>query len=109
MATVLGGLMPHSVLSPHPGLPYVLTSPARTTVGTLAEEPPVTPIGCLTTSCGHGNPTPAIPSLIVAGLLAAAGFAFALTRPRWGRDPRLALAVLPRGASLVLFHPPQFS
>jgi hypothetical protein len=101
-ATVLGGLMPHSVLSAPDGL-------APSTITLRAEEPPVAPSGCLDASCGRGAPAAPTPALTIAAVAAVLAGVAALAALRTTKRPRLATVALPRGTVLALFRPPQFS
>lgn len=100
-ATVVGGFMPHAVLS--------AADSSATRVAQVAEVPLSGPVTCLDATCGKGSPAPAAPSpgvalfAVVAGLAAAAAAVSAVRRRRGSVVP------LPAGARDPLFHPPQFS
>jgi hypothetical protein len=100
-ATVVGGFMPHGVLS--------AADSSATQVAQVAEIPLSGPATCLDATCGKGSPAPAAPSpgvalfAVVAGLAAAAAAVAGVCRRRRSVVP------LPAGARDPLFHPPQFS
>jgi hypothetical protein len=100
-AAVVGGFLPHGVLSgADTSAPQVVRA---------AEAPLSAPVNCLDATCGKGSPAPAAPSPgvalvgVVTGTVAAA-VAAACVRRRRGR-----VSALPAGARDPLFHPPQFS
>ena len=100
-AAVVGGFMPHGVLS------GAGACPPRSS---RSRNPPLPgPLNCLDATCGKGSPAPAAPSAgvaligVVAGVVAAAAAVSGIRRRR-----RQAVA-LPAGARDPLFHPPQFS
>ncbi len=100
-AAIVGGFMPHGVLS--------AAESSATQVVQVADVPLSVPVTCLDATCGKGSPAPAAPSpgvalfALVAGMVAAAA-AVAAVRRRRGRG-----VPLPAGARDPLFHPPQFS
>jgi hypothetical protein len=100
-AAVVGGFVPHGVLS--------VTDTSATQVVQAAEAPLSGSVNCADATCGKGNTAPAAPSpgialvAVVAGLLGAAAAAACIRRRR---GQHLALPV---GARDPLFHPPQFS
>jgi hypothetical protein len=100
-AAVVGGFMPHGVVS--------AAESSATQVVQAAEVPLSGPMNCLDATCGKGSPAPAAPSpgvalfAVVAGMVAAAAIVAAVRRRR-GR-----VVPLPSGARDPLFHPPQFS
>ena len=101
-AAVVGGFMPHGVLS--------AAGTSATQVVQVAESRCPVPLNCVDATCGKGSPAPAAPSPGVALV--------AVVAASW--PPRLAVAgspppapaqllALPAGARDPLFHPPQFS
>ena len=100
-AAVVGGFMPHSVVS--------ATESSATAVVQVAESPLSFPGQCADATCGKGTPAPAAPSpgvvlaAVVAGAVVAAAAASSIRRRRG------QAAVLPAGSPDPLFHPPQFS
>jgi len=100
-ATVLGGFMPQALLAgSHP--------PASMTA-LLVEGPPTFPSGCSGANCGRSAPVAPVPVLTVASLVAIAGLAVSATAGRTSRRIRSLVHALPRGTTMVLFRPPQFS
>ena len=100
-AVVIGGFVPHGVLS--------AAGSSVTEVAQIAEVPVSGPVTCLDATCGKGSPAPAAPTpgsslvAVVGGLLAIAAAA-ALVRRKRGR-----VLTLPAGARDPLYRPPQFS
>jgi hypothetical protein len=100
-AAIVGGIMPHGVLS--------VTDTSATQVVRALEAPLSGSVNCADATCGKGNTAPAVPSpglalvAVVAGVLGVAAAAACIRRRR-GR-----LLALPVGARDPLFHPPQFS
>ena len=100
-AAIVGGFMPHGVLS--------AVDSSASQVVQVADVPLSVPVTCLDATCGKGSPAPAAPSpgvalfALVAGLVAAAAAVPAVRRRRGRGVP------LPAGARDPLFHPPQFS
>jgi hypothetical protein len=100
-AVVIGGFMPHAVLS---GANTSVTQAVQ-----IAEIPVPVPVSCVDATCGKGSPAPAAPTpgvalaAVVGGIVTAAA-AVALIRRR-----RVRLLALPPGTRDSLFHPPQFS
>jgi hypothetical protein len=100
-AAVVGGFMPHGVLSG--------ADTSATEIMQLAETPLSVPLNCLDATCGKGSPAPAAPSPGVALVAIVAGLAIAAAAAaRIRRRPSQAVA-LPAGSRDQLFHPPQFS
>jgi hypothetical protein len=100
-AAVVGGFMPHGVLSG--------ADTSATEIMQLAETPLSVPLNCLDATCGKGSPAPAAPSPGVALVAIVAGLAIAAAAAaRIRRRPSQAVA-LPAGSRDPLFHPPQFS
>jgi hypothetical protein len=100
-AAIIGGLVPHLVLS---GAQVATTDMVR-----AAEAPFGALPTCLDATCGKGSPAAPAPTPMVAlaGVLSALALAvIAAARLRRRRAP---LAPLPAGAPDPLFHPPQFS
>ena len=100
-AAVVGGFVPHGVLS--------LTDTSATQVVRAAEAPLSGSVNCADATCGKGAPTPSAPTpgialaAVMAGLVvAAAAAALIRRRPAW-------IGALPRGRPDPLFPPPQFS
>ncbi len=98
---ILGGFMPHSVLS---GVPSTATEMVQ-----LAEAPVSVPLSCLDVSCGKGTPAPAPAALAVALAVALTGIAVAAAAASVIRRRRALVVALPAGTRDPLFHPPQFS
>ena len=100
-AVVIGGFVPHAVLSG--------ADATATQVVQIAEVPVSVPVGCVDATCGKGSPAPAAPTpgvalaAVIGGIVTAAA-AVALVRRRPGRT-----LALPAGTRDSLFHPPQFS
>jgi hypothetical protein len=100
-AAVVGGIVPHTVLS--------VAASSATEVAQAADAPFSGPVTCLDATCGKGSPVPAAPSpgvvllAVVAGTLAAAAAVVGVRRRR------SAAAALPAGVPDPLFHPPRFS
>jgi hypothetical protein len=100
-AAVVGGFVPHGVLS--------LTDTSATQVVRAAEATLSGSVNCADATCGKGNTAPAAPSpgiAVVAVVAGALGVAAAAACVRRRRGQRVAL---PAGARDPLFHPPQFS
>jgi len=98
---VLGGLMPH-------GIATTAASVTRPVVQ-FVEEPLAVPVTCADAMCGKGSPAPTAPSPVVAlagmlGIAVITAAAVATVKHR-----RAQAGALPTGASVSLFHPPQFS
>jgi hypothetical protein len=100
-AAVVGGFMPHGVLS------GAGTSAAE--VAQLAETPLSAPVNCLDATCGKGSPAPSAPSPGVALVAIVAGLAVAPAATARIRRRRGQAVALPAGSRDPLFHPPQFS
>jgi hypothetical protein len=100
-AAVVGGFVPHTVLS--------ATASSAAEVAQVAEVPFSGPVTCLDATCGKGSPAPAAPSpgavllAVVAGALAAAAAVTGVHRRRRRVVP------LPAGVPDPLYHPPRFS
>ena len=100
-AVVVGGFVPHAVLS---GAETSLTQAAQ-----IVEVPVSVPVSCVDATCGKGSPAPAAPvpgvalAAVIGGIVAAAA-AVGLVRRRRG-----TVLALPAGTRDPLFHPPQFS
>jgi hypothetical protein len=97
-AVVIGGFVPHAVLSG-----------AGTSVVQIAEAHVSVPVSCVDATCGKGSPAPAAPApgvalaAVIEGIVTAAA-AVGLVRRRRGRT-----LALPAGTRQAQFHPPQFS
>lgn len=100
-AAVVGGVVPHSVVS--------ATESSATAVVRMAESPLSVPGQSADATCGKGTPAPAAPSpgLVLAAVVAGAALAAAAVSSI--RRRRGQAAVLPAGSPDPLFHPPQFS
>jgi hypothetical protein len=100
-AVVIGGFVPHAVLS---GADTPLVQAVQ-----IAEVPVSVPVSCVDATCGKGSPAPAAPTpgvalaAIIGGIVTAAA-SVGLVRRRRGRS-----VALPAGTRDPLFHPPQFS
>jgi hypothetical protein len=100
-AVVIGGFVPHAVLS---GAGTAVTQAVQ-----IVEIPVSVPVSCVEATCGKGSPAPAAPTpgvalaAVVGGIVTAAA-AVALVRRR-----RARLLALPVGTRDTPFHPPQFS
>jgi len=100
-AAVLGGFMPHGLVS--------AADASATLAVRTAEAPLSVPVNCLDATCGKGSPAPAAPSpgialaVVVAGIVAAAAGTAGIRRRRG------QAVALPAGSRDPLFHPPQFS
>jgi hypothetical protein len=98
---VLGGLVPHSVMS---GM-ATMTRPAVA----ILEEPLSVPVSCADAVCGKGSPVPSAPSPAVA-LVAVVGAAVVTALAAIAfRHRRSHPAPLPAGVRDALFRPPRFS
>jgi hypothetical protein len=100
-AVVIGGFVPHAVLS---GADTSVTQVAQ-----MVEAPVSVPVSCVDATCGKGSPasaapTPGVTLAAVVGGIVTAAVGIALVRRR-----RARLLALPVGTRETLFHPPQFS
>jgi hypothetical protein len=103
-AAVVGGIVPHSVIS--------ATDSSATQVLRAVDAPFSGPVTCLDATCGKGSPAPAAPSpaLALVGVVAGmAGMAAIAAATACIRRRRAQVVTLPAGARDPLFHPPQFS
>ena len=100
-AAIVGGFMPHSVVS--------ATESSAAAVVRVAESPLSFPGQCADATCGKGSPAPATPSPGLVLAVVAAGAAVAVRAAASIRRRRGQAAVLPAGSTDPLFHPPQFS
>jgi hypothetical protein len=100
-AAVIGGFMPHGVLSAGEN--------AATEMVQIAEAPVSVPASCMDVTCGKGTPAAPAPAPVLA--LAAVLMAMAVAAAVAGtiRHQRARGGVLPAGATDPLFHPPKFS
>ncbi len=98
---VVGGFVPHGVLSGAEG--------TATQMVQIAETPVSTPVPCMDATCGKGSPAPAAPAPAVALAAVLAGVAAAAAVVSTMRRRRARAVLLPAGARDPLFHPPQFS
>jgi len=99
-ATVVGGFMPHTVLS---------GAQATTAEMVQVAEPLSVPLTCVDATCGKGSPAPAAPAPAVALAAVLAGVAVAALVASAIRRRRASVVPLPAGSRNPLFHPPQFS
>jgi hypothetical protein len=100
-AAVLGGLVPHGVVSG--------TETAATQMVQAVERPLTGPLNCADATCGKGAPAPTAPSPGVA-LAAVLGACALVAAAMSGLRRRVrAHIALPAGTRDPLFHPPQFS
>ena len=100
-AAVVGGFMPHGVVSG--------AETAATEMVQIAESPVSVPMSCMDATCGKGSPAPAAPSPGVALVAVVGGLAVVAGGRRRHPASRRQVAVLPAGSRDPLFHPPQFS
>ena len=100
-AVVIGGFVPHGVLS--------AADSSVTQVVQIAEAPVSGSVTCVDATCGKGSPAPAAPSpgislvAVVGGLVGVAAAAASSAAGGDGSSPS------PQGARDPLYHPPQFS
>jgi hypothetical protein len=100
-AAVLGGFMPHGVLSS--------AQSAATEMVQVAEAPLAALPNCDDVTCGKGSPAPPAPAPVVALAGMLSGIAVvAIVAARWRRH-RAQVAPLPAGTTDPLLRPPQFS
>jgi hypothetical protein len=100
-AAVVGGLVPHAIVS---GAGNAATEMVRVADATVSA-----PVTCLDATCGKGSPAPAAPSPAVAlAVVLGAAVIVAATRAMIRRR-RAQLLALPDGVRDPLFHPPRFS
>jgi membrane associated rhomboid family serine protease len=100
-AVVIGGFVPHAVLSG--------ADTSGTQVVQIAEASVLGPVGCLDATCGKGSPAPAAPVPGVALAAAIGGIVTAAAAVAFVRRRRGRILTLPAGTRDTLFHPPQFS
>jgi hypothetical protein len=100
-AAVVGGFMPHGVLS--------ATGRTTTEMVQIAESPVSVPLNCVDATCGKGSPAPPVPAPAVALAAALAAIAVVAAAAGTVRRHRGQAAVLPAESRDPLFHPPQFS
>ena len=100
-AAVVGGFVPHSVLS--------APESSATAVVQMAESPLSFPAQCADATCGKGTPAAAAPSPGVVLAAVVAGIAVAAAATSGIRRRRGQAAALPAGSPDPLFHPPQSS
>ena len=100
-AAVVGGFMPHGVVS---GAETTATEMVQ-----VAQSPLSMPLNCMDVTCGKGSPTPAAPTPTVA--LAAVLGGIVVAAGAIGNHPATPSPgeALPAGSRDPLFHPPQFS
>jgi ABC-type Fe3+ transport system permease subunit len=100
-AMVLGGFIPQAFLVGR-------LAPASMAVASRT-GPPTFPSGCSGASCSKSSPGAPTPSLTIAALAATVGIAAAAALNRFSRRNRPGAHALPRGSTLTLLRPPQFS
>ena len=103
-AAVVGGFMPHGVLS--------AAESAGADMVQLAEAPvapAAMPLMCMDVTCGKGTPALSAPAPAVALAAVMAGIAVAVVVASVIRRRRALVVALPVGARDPLYHPPQFS
>ena len=100
-AAVVGGFMPHGVVS---GAETTATEMVQ-----IAQSPVSMPLNCMDVTCGKGSPAPAAPTPTVALAAVLAGIAVVAGAIAVIRRHRRQVEVLPAGSRDPLFHPPQFS
>ncbi len=100
-AAIVGGFMPHGVLT---GAQAGVTEMMQ-----IAEAPTAMTSHCLDATCGKGSPAPAAPTPTVALAAVLAALAIVAALGASIRRHRRQTASLPAGARDPLFHPPQFS
>ena len=100
-AAVVGGFMPHGVLS--------AAESSGADMVQLAEAPVAMPLMCMDVTCGKGTPALSAPAPAVALAAVMAGIAVAAVAASVIRRRRALVVALPAGARDPLFHPPQFS
>lgn len=100
-AAVVGGFLPHGVLS---------AAQRATTEMVQAAEAPLVPLPtCLDATCGKGSPAAPSPAPLIALTGVLSGLAIALIAAARLRRNRAHVVPLPAGAPNPLFRPPQFS
>jgi hypothetical protein len=100
-AAVVGGFMPHGVLS---GAETTATEMVQ-----IAQSPVSMPLNCMDVTCGKGSPAPAAPTPTVALAAVMAGIAVVASAVASIRRQRRQADALPAGSREPLFHPPRFS
>jgi hypothetical protein len=100
-AAVVGGFMPHGVLS--------AAQSSGADMVQLAEAPVAMPLMCMDVTCGKGTPALSAPTPAVALAAVVVGTAIAAVTASVVRRRRALVVALPAGARDPLFHPPQFS
>ena len=100
-AAVVGGFMPHGVLS--------VAESSGAGMVQLAEAPVAMPLMCMDVTCGKGTPALSAPAPAVALAAVMAGIAVAAVAASVIRRRRALVVALPAGARDPLYHPPQFS
>ncbi len=100
-AAVLGGFLPHGVLSGADG--------SVTQVVRAVEGPVSVPVGCADATCGKGSPAPGAPSPGIVLMAVVAGALGVAAAAAFIRRRQVQALALPAGIRDPLFHPPQFS
>ena len=100
-AAVVGGFMPHGVLS--------AAESSGADMVQLAEAPVAMPLLCMDVTCGKGTPALSAPAPAVALAAVMAAIAVAAVAASVIRRRRALVVALPAGARDPLFHPPRFS
>jgi hypothetical protein len=101
-ATVVGGFMPHGVLSAAGSTGAQMVQLAQEPVSSL-------PVNCMDATCGKGTPVAASPAPGAALAAVVGGIAVAAVGASIIRRRRALVGALPAGSRDPLFHPPQFS
>jgi hypothetical protein len=102
IAAVVGGFMPHGVLS--------ASQSTATEMVQLAEAPVSSmPLSCMDATCGKGTPASSTPAPAVALAAVLGGLAVAAVAASSIRRRRALVVALPEGSRDPLFHPPRFS
>ena len=100
-ATIVGGFLPHGVLS---------AAQRTTTEMVQTAEAPLVPLPtCLDATCGKGSPAAPAPTPIIALAGVLSGLALAAVALARLRRNRPHAVPLPTGAPDPLLRPPQFS
>jgi hypothetical protein len=101
-AAVVGGFMPHAVVSAAQSTGADMVRPAEAPVSPL-------PVNCLDVTCGKGPPASPAPAPAAALAAVLAGIALAAVAASIIRRRRALVVALPAGTRDPLFHPPRVS
>ena len=101
-AAVVGGFMPHGVLSAAESTGAGMVQLAEAPVSSM-------PLNCMDVTCGKGTPASSAPAPAIALAAVLAGIAVAAVTAATIRRRRAPVVALPAGSRNPLFHPPQFS